>query len=324
MSEPILSPDEIKDLMNQPADPQGTGGYYQGEAKPFDLFGAAVQKDEKVQLLTQLHTNVLPSLSNVLSKTCDAELVMELGKHEMGNGAEYAKTLSSDKTLIVTWLDSRVGIEGFFAIDRTTFFALFGLLYGSRRPYDRSGALTGLEANAMDRVMNPLADVFTMAWKRSGGWNFELKEIADEQDKMAVFHTWNFECIRATFNIKAGEEDLGQIVVLYPRDVMKGMEVKEEAKEEENSSGGDHYWIEAVTYCIQEKKIPLNAHLGTLHLSLKDVLSLKEGEVYDLNVPARGHLLFINGKPFFRTAIGTVEGFRAVQVTGHEQGVIDG
>jgi flagellar motor switch protein FliM len=309
----MLNIDDIKKLSKVSGGSSHVVGFYSGDTREYDLFGAALNKDEKIKAAARVHENAAKSMSRYLSSVCGDMLEISFERHEMMTARESLLEVKLDQTILQLWQDPQSGSEGFIAVSKKLFHELFNIIFASPRLYEKQGELTALEKNVFIKISKPITESMQSAWRIAQNWTFQSRQLVADNAQLSSLH-WNFDCFKAYFKIKHSDRELGTFYILLPREMLNSLAQDGAQSLAQDVTGPDKHWVSAVIQAIESKPIEFEVELAHIDVKLNSLFQIREDDVFILDIPERGHPAYLDGRMSYKASIGVSDGCRAVKV----------
>ncbi|MBI4239300.1 MAG: FliM/FliN family flagellar motor switch protein [Deltaproteobacteria bacterium] len=317
MTEPILNPEEIQDLLKEPTPVGEIGRLWNGETISYDLLQSGAKNEEQLEKLVAVQTPAAAAMAKGMKEWSGLPLTVTFSAHQLVPMSDVIAEVSLDRTLFAVWSDTAQGLSGAVLLDRALFFRLFTAMLGGAGSGERTGALTALERAFLDRFLAHIFGPLTEVWQRVRTIDFAVQEILIQQAQLGALG-WHFDGIKAvlTAQVDGEPQPAGTITLLLPRELLTAMSdmgaVSEEAAQEKAQL--DRQWQGAVHGAIGGTPVPIAVELGTTRASMERVLKLAVGDELPLQLSEAGHPVLVNGHVVFQATIGTVNGQRAIKI----------
>jgi flagellar motor switch protein FliM len=171
-----------------------------------------------------------------------------------------------------------------------------------------SRALTEIETAVLRRVAETMADILTTALKEFNIAGHKLSVSSIEVNPLFVQQAMapNDIVMSVTIDVKFGTQS-GSIEFCLPYELLEPVLPALSAHRwfSKKDDPGDGRSSAHVASAIHTVKIPISCRLGESTLTMKDVMSLKPGDVIELNVRTTDYAtLHLLGKPKFNVQVG--------------------
>lgn len=319
MTEPLLNQDEISDLLKDPQAATGpVGRLWEGESASYDLLQSGATNETQLQRVGEIATTIgtqwIAAVNTMLSVTLQAVAAPTTLLPITDIMAEVAV----EKILCMPWRSPMFDSPGVLLLDRRALFALYTTLLGGGAPVERVAVLTLLEKNFLERLLQPLEQAMVNAWQSLMALSPTRDALIAEQSEIQKLG-WNFDAIRTTYAMMRGETELGQLHVVYPRDLLTALAEKAVVVGDTTTTAEaivDQRWREAVAPALFEVELhkPITVELGSVTASMGTMLKIAPGAELPLALPANGHTVFVGADARFLAKIGSQEGMRAAQI----------
>lgn len=328
MSKPLLSAEEIQDLLRQPGRSGPVRHLWEGEAQPFNLFAAASKIEEKLVLAEAVHQQLLAPFGQSLSTQCHVTVTVDYAGQQFRPVRDVLAETAVDQCFPVHFEEVGLALEGLVLCERPLFFLLYNQVLGGMRDFTKQGDLTRFERSFFDRMIAPFLQALSEAWKPCGVATFAMRDLFTTQEQLAGL-SWVFDAVQARFtcalekkNAKGEPErtPLGALVLVLPKELLallgesptKVQEVQMGAQQAVRTA--DPLWIEAVQAAVADLPVHVEVGLGSAQAIMQHVLHMTPGLVFPFSAPDDGHPVVVRGRDMFRASLGQAEDRRAVQV----------
>ena len=327
--EPILTKEEIADLLSaikdgainvDAIDDRGPGHGIPRIAKEVDLFGLYNRDETSGEMripnldiiLDIFARNFSTSLTNTLQRTFQVER-----EEIITNNFQNSLMELNNKGAIGIYSTDPLKYGCLFHFDNLLAFTLLEIMLGSSHAnellaLDRN--LTPIEINVLkttmtgictdlSKAMAPVAAVKPSLIKAEN--NFRLVNIVDAETEVLV----------GSFQIRAGSEQAGKLRMIIPYLTLEP--IREKFKEIVSVTHASYTW--GTTFAKEALEMPflLTARSGSLSLSIREIINLREGDVIDLGYdPDRPLDILVEDKRKFSAVPGERDGKKAFHITG--------
>jgi len=186
--------------------------------------------------------------------------------------------LMIDAPLVVSLVESRFGGNGRFPISANRDFTAF-------------------ELKSMRRVVETTLEQFVIAWEPLG--RFEIGPLRHETNpQFAGFAHAEEQLFASTFEISV-DQGRGRIATYIPCAAVEPLHEQLLAGVVGDAGDDDLRWAETLHNNIQQASITLNVELGTIAISVGDLVGLRPGAVFEMDRP-ESLVVEAHGVPLFR------------------------
>jgi len=183
-----------------------------------------------------------------------------------------------DAQLVVAIVETRFGGNGRFPIDANRDFTPF-------------------ELKSMRRVVETTLEQFALAWEPFGRFEPEIARH-ETNPQFAGFATGDDLIIVSTFEVTV-DHGRGRILVCVPYASVEPMHDQLMSGIVEGVAEQDMHWSDALRHGVEHAAITLNVELGTIELSIADLVALRPGNVFEMDRPET-LVVESGGVPLFR------------------------
>lgn len=215
---------------------------------------------------------------------------------------------------------------GVLTLDEVLSFALVEMLLGG--PSEKQSkmperALTAIETNILKGVVGDACNDLGKAFRALEALQPSLVKIVNNPRLVTIVPP-DAVVMMAQFTVSINRLT-GRVNLVIPLASLEPL--REKLRQEAvfpSANGGS--WIPQMQDEIEEMEVPLSARVGTLSLSVREILNFRIGDIIDLNVDADAPLsVLVADKPKFLGIAGTRNGRKAVRlgnriVNGAEHG----
>lgn len=315
MSNPILTTEEINELLKNTREGIKSGGLWEGETHPFDLTVKNSNAEEKLAAVNELLSSFTERLSESLALTLNTEDLKVKTKDAISiqSQAGIQQLPVSDFT-ICEWSDDNNGAQGLLGMQRELFFHFYNQIYGGKMEYQKVGKLTELEQKFLLKIIKEFSKNISQAWSHSGNWHVQPSKVLISKDETESL-SWSFECFYCEFPVEIEGNIIGSLVGLFPME-MAGALISDniEGDTSTKSSSQDQFWINAVKHCIKDTPVDLSVLLGTTNLTINQIFQMSVNATYPISVIGGEYPVSLNGKPVFHAGMGSVKDHKAIQI----------
>jgi flagellar motor switch protein FliM len=181
---------------------------------------------------------------------------------------------------LISWIvESRFGGDGRFPIT------------GNNREFSR------FEQTSTKRVVQTVLDKFALAWRPIA--SFQPQIIRHETNpQFAGIANSGEPIIVSSFDVRVGQGG-GKLIICIPYVMLEPMHDELVADVVQTTVFHDLHWQESLTTGIGRATVILNVELAEIEVTVRDLLGLRPGAVFDLDRPD-SVTVEANGVPLFR------------------------
>jgi flagellar motor switch protein FliM len=191
--------------------------------------------------------------------------------------------LMFEASLVVSIVESRFGGDGRFPINMT------------------NREFTPFELKSMRRVVDSTLEQFVVAWEPVG--RFEVETVRHETNpQFAGFATADDLIMVSMFDITV-DHGKGRLGVYTPYAGVEPLQDQLMSGIVADAVDHDLRWSEALKGCVSQAAITLNVELGKIPISVRDLVALRPGNVFEMDRPDN-LIVEASGVPLFRARWG--------------------
>ncbi len=272
-----------------------------------------ISKDQ-IRFLQFLHDRFARNFSSVLSTYLRSIVEVELTSIEQITYSEFLMALPDPTFFCVLGV---YPLEAKFALEinpALVFPIIDRLLGGPGEPVEEVRPLTDLEMDLMDGVVNRALDELEKVWEDVIEDVEFVVEVKESSPHLIQIVAPNEVVVLITFEIRIGEVK-GMMnlcipaIALEPISSNLGIEMftgTREVSEEDRRRVREH---------VEETVVEVEGILGTVVLTVGDILELEEGDVIRLDTFVDSLLpVLVGGVPKFLARVGAKRGRKAVKI----------
>ncbi|MCC6484565.1 MAG: flagellar motor switch protein FliM [Armatimonadetes bacterium] len=318
-SSEILSQQEIDSLLQvfDSASARRSGAANPvSEVRLYDFRRPERFSKDQLKCVEAVHRALASSLSSYLSSLLRATVDVQYSTVEQCSFAEYLKSTPSS-TFFSSFRIDPVGARCLIEVNPNLVFCLVDLMTGGdgdSSPDARD--LTEIEMKLMESVIRPALKQYTRAWEPYGhtfcdleraGVNLSANPAAASGDRV----------LSVTFEMQIGTH-AGLISLCVPTHAVEAILHDFAQRSENTGSGPDLAIQQAISEQIGSSTVYLEALLGTVPVSINNLLALKPGDCVRLDNRATDEIILsVKGVPKYKAVPGVTGRYLAVQIT-HE------
>jgi len=318
----ILSQSEIDSLIN--AINQGNEVSQQQEeqkdivAKKYDFRRPNKFTKEQIRTLYMIHENYSRITANFLSGYLRSSISMKIASVEQLTYEDFLVSIPSPTLLTIFQMPP---LNGSAVMEFNSNFTLpvIDLLFGGiGRKISRVRELTEIEISVMRTMNQKMLDNFAFVWRdvielepaiESLETNPQFNQIIAPNETVAII----------TFSVTVAENS-GTINLCLPYLTLEPVISSLTAQQwfaGQQFGGNDKEKEKYIENCLGKVKLNLSVNCGETHVSLREFLQLREGDVVLLDKHVGNDLdLTVEGYPKFKVQPGTIRNKLAMQITG--------
>ena len=170
---------------------------------------------------------------------------------------------------------------------------------------------TPVEQKVMTRVMEIAIDQFVAAWQRLG--NFQSEIIRYEfNPQFASVATAGEAIVVITFTVKVDAAE-GSMRICLPYTMLEPLRDQLISGVVSDAVDADDHWYEMLKSGVEQVMMPLRVELADIEISVRDLMDLKAGDVFELDRP-QSVVIEADGMPLFRGRWGRYGHKSAVRI----------
>lgn len=315
--EPILSRDEVQSLLESAHSAHSSTRSALAvslKAEPVDLLA----DDRPLRLLIPAlqvgHARFAESLRRILTSVLRAKVEIRDETPEILTGRGLVAVAEKVACLLVLRMsfsghDSQYAV---LALDPLFTFSVIERLFGGggsppQMPEGRS--LTALERRMLMRALQPVVDALNQTYEPPGFYRFEVIRAEGRLD-LVPGYTPDTTSLHVPFTMTIGER-LASLALILPAAALEPLRGRIGVPKADASAAG------AMPEVMRDVAVAVSVELGSVRLSLRQVLSLTPGTVLALNRNRSDDLpVLIEGRPKFMGMPMQDDGAIAVEITG--------
>jgi flagellar motor switch protein FliM len=316
--EKVLSQEEIDALLRGIDD-----GKIQPAPEPVNDSGIAPYRFEnqerisrdRMPLLEIINNQFVKLFRNTLSSTARRTIEVSPKGVEMVKLSQFISTLPVPSSLHVFKMDPLPG-NAFMVLESKLIFTLLDLFFGGsgKAAYSIEGReFTAIEMRFIQKLVAMIFCDLEKSWQsvHPVRFNYVRTEINPQFLQIAPLTS---QIILVSFAIMI-EEFTGAIDLCIPSTLLDPIKNKLYSGRQKEQSEADHHWREAFTNCLKESEVEIVVELGTLKMTIENLLGLEKGDVLMLDKDASQSLLArIQGVPKFLGKGGLCGSNKAIQI----------
>ncbi len=319
----ILSQDEIDALLNTVAPGESSEEQFAERSESYHSIAVydfkhpnRVSKDQ-IRNLENIHNNFAGHLGSSLSTISRAMVDIHLVSIDQITYSEFLLSLTNPSCTFTVQMDP---LEGACIIDfnPTLCFLFVDRMFGGfGKMLETDRELTGIEKSVMTRIAGRVFDELATAWAHID--SLEFKQIGFETNPQFVQMIPPGEtAIVTSFQIKMLGSS-GLLTICYPYVTLEPLVDKLAAQHWTDASAKtrDEKDIRRIDANLREVGADVSVTLGRTSLTVRDFLTLKEGDVVTLNRRVTEPVdVAVNGRMKFLAKPGLHGKHRACEIVG--------
>ena len=248
------------------------------------------------------------SMFNLLRRTAD----VSVGGIQIQKFGEYVHTLYVPTSLNMVKFRPLRG-TALIILDARLVFKLVDNFFGGdgRHAKIEGREFTPTELRVVQMVLNQAFVDLTEAWKAVFPISFEYVH-SEVNPSMANIVSPSEVVVVSTFHIEL-DGGGGEMHITVPYSMVEPIREVLDAGLQSDSDEQDERWVRALREDVLSAKVDLECDLVTRDITLRDIVSLKAGDIIPVELPDY-HVITANGVPMFRTQIGQHNGHLALKI----------
>ncbi len=306
----MLSQEEIDALLDINDDDFLTS---QIEVTPYDFSKPNIVSKDQLRSFRVIHDNIARLLSFQISSITHTTVKIQLCSIDQMTYGDFLTDLSRCTS---SNLFSMKSLEGNGVIDINSsivFSILDSLLGGKGEPFKTEREFSDIELNLFEMILRTVISTLKEAWKPL----IDIFPIIESKESKVMQNIAENDIATIASMEITIKQSSGIINICYPLAVLEAILPKLASKNlnnnEINIKKNKNMKLQTL---LGEAKIEIEAIIGDVELTLKDVLELKSGDIIRLNNSADDIVtLCVDKKNRFRGKIGLKELKKSIQVT---------
>jgi flagellar motor switch protein FliM len=310
----LLSQDEIDALLHGVDDGavETESDVAPGQAKQYDLTSQDRIVRGRMPTLEMINERFARytriSMFNLLRRTAD----VSIGGVQIQKFGEYVHTLYVPTSLNMIKMRPLRG-TGLIVLDAKLVFKLVDNFFGGdgRHAKIEGREFTPTELRVVQMILNQAFTDLMEAWKPVFPVTFEYIH-SEVNPALATIVSPSEVIVVSTFHIEL-DGGGGEIHITFPYSMIEPIREMLDSGLKSDSNEKDDRWGKALREDVLSAKINLTCDLVKRDILLRDIVSLKNGDIIPIEFPDH-HVLTANGVPMFRTQLGQSNGHLALKV----------
>ncbi len=314
MSQEFLSRDEVDALMEGVSDDPATAvaASAPGGARTVNLAAQERVARERMPALDLIHerfSNLLRARLHDELRRTPAITIVPLRAQKYG---EFAQALGAPVHLTVVDMKPLPG-HALVAIDANLVGVFVDTLFGggSVKPGAESRSFTATEERLVDRIVTLVLDAYGKSWHDVLAMKPERVRTETQPRFVQLVDSEDIVyCARFSIDIGTGG---GSMQICLPRALLAPLRERLQgpAREETHAPATD--WRAPLSDRVQDVEVELAVNLAHSSLRLSDLLNMKVGDLFSIDIPERV-VAEVNGVPMFDCRYGIAGGHYALSI----------
>ncbi len=252
------------------------------------------------------------SLFNFLRRTAE----ISVGPVRLIKYSEFIRNLVVPSNINMVQIKPLRGTALFVFDPRLIFAVVDNYFGGDGRFHSRieGREFTPLEQRIIKRLLDLAFKDFKAAWAPVASLNPELTR-SEVNPQFVSIATPTEVVITSTFTVEL-ESGSGTFHICLPYGMVEPVRDQLTAGTMADRSEVDRRWVQSLQDEMQEAKLEIEAQFVQMHLTLRQLLALRDGDVIPIEMPEKV-ITQIDGIPVFSGCYGMSNGKYAVQVIEH-------
>lgn len=311
----LLSQDEIDALLHgvDDGDVETESDVTPGSASNYDLTSQDRIVRGRMPTLEMINERFARytriSMFNLLRRTAD----VSIGGIQIQKFGEYVHTLYVPTSLNMVKFRPLRG-TALIILDAKLVFKLVDNFFGGdgRHAKIEGREFTPTELRVVQMVLDQVFIDLAEAWKAVIPIEFEYIN-SEVNPSMANIVSPSEVVVVSTLHIEL-DGGGGELHITIPYSTIEPIREMLDAGLQTDTDEHDDRWIIALRQDVMEARVDMECNIVRGEITLRDIVSLKTGDVIPVEMPDN-HILTANGVPMFRTALGQIHGNLALKVT---------
>lgn len=281
----------------------------------YDFRRPEVISKDQIRTLQMIHKTFSRSLTNAFSSHLRTTVEVNLMAVDQLTYGEFNMSLSNPTCLNTFSMEPLEGLAVFEINPLVVFVMIERLLGGVGESPDEIRALTDIELAIFEKVTLMSLEALSAAWGHVQDFKVEKKDTEANPQFVQIVAPGE-TVILITLEVKMGPTS-GIISLCYPFIMLEPLVSKLSAQQWISSSKkGDDNYQQAISDSLKMTKLDVAAELGSVSLSVRDIINLKKGDVVSLNRKAKDDIAIkVKGKYKFFAQPGIIGRYKVVKLT---------
>lgn len=217
--------------------------------------------------------------------------------------SEYLQSLHIPTSLNMVKIKPLRGIS-LFVLDASLVIRLVDKFFGGESSENievEEREFTATEQRIVRKVLDQMFIDLKEAWKSVMAVQFEYSGF-EPNPAMAHLINPSEVVVINTFNIHIGS-GMGKLEIVIPYSMLEPVRETLDAGVQADVDDTDERWLKSLREDIMYARVPLNCVVTERKITLREILSFREGDVIPVNMPETNTLM-VNGVPVFETQLG--------------------
>ncbi len=201
-----------------------------------------------------------------------------------------------------------------FVFDPNFVFLVVDNLFGGDGRYHmrvEGRDFTATEQRIIKKLLDVTFEEMQKAWENLYPVQFEYVR-SEMNTQFANIATPTEVVVVTTFNIELGSGG-GDFHVCIPYSMIEPVRDMLTSTMQADRAEADERWVQQMTFQVQDAEVELVANLGQTSVTLRQIMSLKQGDVISLDLPD-AVVAQVDGIPLFRCQYGQKNGQLALKI----------
>lgn len=314
--EPILNPNEVRNLFEQArANSTGASPTPSALAEPVDILADDRHLRSIVPTLQIGYARLAGNLRRVLTSVLRTRVDIRDEEPELLSGRGLVSVADAAAALLVLRVETEAQVPGYavLAVDRPFAFAIIERIFGGGSvdelaPSERQ--LTPLESRMLARALTPFLETLNTSLEPAGFFRFAVHAIESRIDLVPGFMP-DMTLLHAPFTMMIGSR-LASFSLAKPATVLECLRTR---LSEQAAARGPSM----MPTVMRNVNVDISVELGSVSMSLRQVLNLAPGMVLPLN-RGRNELLpvSVGGVAKFHAVPIQDDGVLAIEIAGRQ------
>ncbi len=229
---------------------------------------------------------------------------------------EFVNTLPLPSCMSVIRFETLRG-SGIVVLESKLAYALIdSFLGGTDRPYTKIEGkdFTAIELSIVKKVVQTALEDLEKAWAPVTPMKIGFVRTETNPQFVGIVPPSDIVIV-TTFSVEL-ENASGALSIVVPFSTLEPIRQKLISGFQQEIVETDHYWANMIIRHMEETELDTSVELGKTEISLRQILSLKVGDVVPLRTDASAEIpVQVEGVTRFRGLFGASRGSRAVQLT---------
>jgi len=277
--------------------------------RPYNLTKKVKKGDEGLEVADEIGSEVNSRIQRFLQGRYGEDVVVSFSKHRVLRSQVFFSDFSLNENIIIPWHSTSDSTCGALIWPLELFYFFYNRSLGGVFGYEKKGDLTEIELQSINTISSSILGTHDACWgppRTDLTFNGDML-ILSQNDMEDT--SWAQDFLIGKYTVSSGES-AWDIHMAYPKTVLKPLAAQ-------GGSANKHVdkdWVNMVRNNIMDLAVDITTVLGVVDVTFQQVMEIKEGDVFQLNIFDQQYPVLIDGKTQWLANAGVAGDRQAIKI----------